>query len=271
MAESPQVENKGASQDGPTKSSQVSQMTAGSSHSQGSSTPGPALASAMPSGFRPLPPEPSVPKRRHLPGRICPMCGLKTASRARRRNPGEYLISMLGIRPYYCQGCEYRFLAFRAPRKRIHFSRYASCPKCYSEAVHTVSKDRVPHALSNSLWRLLSFPAYRCSPCRVKFFSLKPLKPVPGEDFPPKKPRHRKSEDRSDAPAAATSHNPIFSWARCPNCNSSAVSRVSRDSVPHTWGNYLWRLLRVSAYRCPECREKFFTIWPMKQAEGKDS
>ena len=114
--------------------------------------------------------------------RVCPGCGLKTASRSHRRNPGEYLISLAGICPYYCENCEYRFHRFRAPRRLVPISWDAHCPRCTFPGVEKVSKNRVPHILRNVLWRLLDIPAYRCPECRTKFFSILPRKKLPGQE-----------------------------------------------------------------------------------------
>ncbi len=202
--------------------------------------------------------------------RICPLCGLRNASRARRRNPREYLISLVGIRPYYCQECEYRFHAFRAPRLRIHISPWARCPKCHSPAVEPVSKNRVPHSWGNSVWRMLDIPSYRCSPCRVKFFSIRPLKQFAGqENESGKHVPSQKGEHRSHSSRASRRRMPIFSWARCPNCRTTAIEPVLKENAPRSWRNYLWRLLQVPVYRCPACREKFFSIRPRRQVASR--
>jgi hypothetical protein len=48
------------------------------------------------------------------------------------------------------------------------------------------------------------------------------------------------------------------------------VNRIARRKVPPTWGNLLWRMTPAYAYRCPECRKRFFDFRPeeRKQAEG---
>ena len=114
--------------------------------------------------------------------RVCPGCGLKTASLAHRKKLGEQFLSLAGIRPFYCENCQSRFHRFRAPRRLVPISWAAHCPRCTFTGVEKVSKDRVPHILRNVLWRLLDIPAYRCPECRTKFFSILPRKKLPGQE-----------------------------------------------------------------------------------------
>jgi DNA-directed RNA polymerase subunit RPC12/RpoP len=47
---------------------------------------------------------------------------------------------------------------------------------------------------------------------------------------------------------------------KCPNCGFSEVNRVATNRVPRRWTNFWCRLTSVPAYRCPECRTKFFSL-----------
>jgi predicted SprT family Zn-dependent metalloprotease len=59
-------------------------------------------------------------------------------------------------------------------------------------------------------------------------------------------------------------HNPDARWARCPRCHATEINRIARDKVPPSWGNLIWRIVRARAYRCPECRKRFFALRPQK-------
>ena len=155
-------------------------------------------------------------QRRHGYRQVCPVCRQRNASRTRRRNLWEYLISMAGVRPYHCERCDYRFHRYRGFRFRIpiHLSTYASCPRCQSTALQRVSKNRVPRTTMSYLPRLLSVPAYRCSPCRVKFFSARRLKRPPGHKGSGKRTPDHKEEDRSHASPSVLARTGICNWAR---------------------------------------------------------
>ena len=46
----------------------------------------------------------------------------------------------------------------------------------------------------------------------------------------------------------------------CPSCGNPAVNRVSRDRVDKVFLAGLQRMMRVPAYRCDNCRQKFFSL-----------
>jgi len=58
-------------------------------------------------------------------------------------------------------------------------------------------------------------------------------------------------------------------WAHCPRCGFTGVNRIARQKVPSTWKNFPWRVLSVSAYRCPECRNLFFDYRPQRPKEAE--
>lgn len=58
------------------------------------------------------------------------------------------------------------------------FARYAHCPRCGNFDLEHISRDRVERGALNALERFLGFPAYRCDPCRQKFFSLLPFRRI---------------------------------------------------------------------------------------------
>jgi len=78
----------------------------------------------------------------------------------------------VGTVPWRCSRCGARFFARQAPWVDF-FS--AHCANCGNLELMRISGDYVPGAVS-SLWRLLGIPAFRCNPCRRKFFSLRPLR-----------------------------------------------------------------------------------------------
>jgi uncharacterized protein with PIN domain len=60
---------------------------------------------------------------------------------------------------------------------------YAHCARCGNLDLQHVSRDRVPEGALASLKRILHFPAYRCDPCRQRFFSLRPFRRIPAVRF----------------------------------------------------------------------------------------
>jgi hypothetical protein len=60
----------------------------------------------------------------------------------------------------------------------LGFVAYAHCARCGNFDLDRIPANRVDPGIFNSLKRLLSFPAYRCDPCRGKFFSLRPYRKI---------------------------------------------------------------------------------------------
>jgi DNA-directed RNA polymerase subunit RPC12/RpoP len=109
----------------------------------------------------------------------CPSCGARTAIRTHRSGIGEYLKSLIGIYPFFCENCKVRFHRFRNRPVKIHIERWTRCPRCGFTEVNPVSKDRVPRSLANYWCRIVGIPSYRCPECRTKFFSIRPRKKTP--------------------------------------------------------------------------------------------
>jgi hypothetical protein len=60
---------------------------------------------------------------------------------------------------------------------------YAHCPRCGNVRLQKVSRDRVTYGLKLFVTRVLHVPAYRCEPCRLKFFTMRPtIKSLPPRD-----------------------------------------------------------------------------------------
>jgi transposase-like protein len=55
--------------------------------------------------------------------------------------------------------------------------------------------------------------------------------------------------------------------AHCPICGNQDLKRISPEYVNSPLG-FVWRTLRVPAYRCEPCRHKYFTILPRHNAES---
>jgi len=60
----------------------------------------------------------------------------------------------------------------------VAFLGYAHCPRCGNFALDRISRDRVEKGTLVALKRFLGFPAYRCAPCRERFFSTLPYRRI---------------------------------------------------------------------------------------------
>jgi C4-type Zn-finger protein len=101
----------------------------------------------------------------------CPICKQAGARRSRRQNLADYVISSVGVYPWRCNECHARFHARLMP---LSNSLHAHCPICGNPALKRISADYVD-SLFGFLWRKLHVPAFRCEPCRYKYFSILPL------------------------------------------------------------------------------------------------
>jgi hypothetical protein len=68
--------------------------------------------------------------------------------------------------------CETRFYA-RAIT--LTDALHAHCPVCGNPDLKRIAAEHVEGAFA-FLWRALSVPAYRCEPCRYKYFSILPFR-----------------------------------------------------------------------------------------------
>jgi hypothetical protein len=103
---------------------------------------------------------------------ICPVCKAAACRRSRRRSAADFLKSLLGSVPWRCSQCGVRFHARQAPFRDL---LNAHCANCGNLELMRISGDYVAGA-GAPLCRLLGIPAFRCVPCRRKFFSLLPLR-----------------------------------------------------------------------------------------------
>jgi len=109
----------------------------------------------------------------------CPLCRAR-CRRSRRRSFLDYAAALVGKLPWRCSGCGLRFRARIAPVSSL---LVAHCSLCGNAELKRIAPEHV-NGLFAPLWRFLHVAAFRCVPCRHKFFSLRPLrKEVEEEQF----------------------------------------------------------------------------------------
>jgi hypothetical protein len=106
---------------------------------------------------------------------ICPQCRSANCFRSHRSGATDFLHKLVGRKPWRCHSCELRF---HARRVAIPFSRYAHCPRCGNFDLDRIARDRVEEGTLIFLKRWLKVPAYRCDPCRQRFFSILPYRRI---------------------------------------------------------------------------------------------
>lgn len=112
---------------------------------------------------------------------ICPQCRSAECFRSHRSGPTDFLFTLTGCRPWRCRTCELRFYARRVALRFIHL---AHCRKCGNFDLERISRERVDDGSLIFAKRLLRFPAYRCDPCRERFFSIRPFQPILASERP---------------------------------------------------------------------------------------
>jgi hypothetical protein len=95
--------------------------------------------------------------------------------RSHRRGWTDAVLALVALRPWRCRTCEHRFYAWSVP---AGFVGYVHCRRCGNLDLQHVSRELVDEGPLRLLWRALRTPAYRCAPCRYRFFSLRPEYPV---------------------------------------------------------------------------------------------
>jgi transposase-like protein len=106
---------------------------------------------------------------------ICPRCRSGDSLRSHRGGVADFFGTLLGLRPWRCQACELRFYAWTVA---VSFVHYVHCPRCGNFDLQHVARERVADGTLVFLKRFFGFPAYRCDPCRQKFFSLLPYRRI---------------------------------------------------------------------------------------------
>jgi phage FluMu protein Com len=106
---------------------------------------------------------------------ICPQCRSIECFRSHRGGLYDFAGSMAGLRPWRCMACEKRFHAWKVAAP---FALNAHCPRCGNFDLETISRERVEAGTLITVKRWLGFPAYRCDPCRHRFFSVLPFRRI---------------------------------------------------------------------------------------------
>jgi hypothetical protein len=106
---------------------------------------------------------------------ICPQCRSGDCFRSRRKGALDFVFTLAACRPWRCHTCEKRFYAWRVA---LRFAVFAHCPRCGNFLLDHVDRDRVEDGTLVGTKRLLHFPAFRCDPCRLRFFSIRPTRKI---------------------------------------------------------------------------------------------
>ena len=102
---------------------------------------------------------------------ICPACNSTDCRRSRRRTLVDYLASVGGSIPWRCSRCTKRFRSRATPFGHL---LSAHCSICGNIEVKRISPE-LARGFGAPIWRSLGVPAFRCIPCRHKFFTLLPV------------------------------------------------------------------------------------------------
>ncbi|MGH9718416.1 MAG: hypothetical protein ACRD4R_17035 [Candidatus Acidiferrales bacterium] len=102
---------------------------------------------------------------------ICPQCRSGDCFRSRRTSVADSLLRAFGLLPWRCHTCDKRFYAARVAWP---FLRFAHCPRCGNFDLEHIPRNRVEQGTFVIAKRFFAFPAYRCDPCRQRFFSILP-------------------------------------------------------------------------------------------------
>ena len=106
---------------------------------------------------------------------ICPQCRSDNCFRSHRDGILDFVFSGAGLRPWRCHSCDRRFQAWRVA---AILERFAHCPRCGNFDIEHISRERVEDGSFIFLKRWLRFPAYRCDPCRHRFFSVREFRRI---------------------------------------------------------------------------------------------
>jgi hypothetical protein len=91
--------------------------------------------------------------------------------RSHRSGIADFFATLMRLRPWRCGACDLRFYAWTVAAPFVH---YVHCPRCGNFDLQHVARERVDQGTLLWFKRFFGFPAYRCDPCRQKFFSLLP-------------------------------------------------------------------------------------------------
>jgi C4-type Zn-finger protein len=65
-------------------------------------------------------------------------------------------------------------MRFHARLMPLSHTFYAHCPICGNLELRRIAPEHV-NSITAFLWKILRIPAFRCDPCRYKYFSILPL------------------------------------------------------------------------------------------------
>lgn len=112
---------------------------------------------------------------------ICPVCLTDGPRRSRRKSTKDYIVGISLLRPWRCRNCSERFYAWAVP---VPYVRYVHCDMCGNMDLTRISSEHGAGAYA-WLFRMLRFPAYRCAPCRNRFFSIRTYRRVVAATYEP--------------------------------------------------------------------------------------
>jgi len=130
---------------------------------------------------------------------ICPRCQTDACRRSHRSGAIDLMGSLFGLRPWRCRACELRFYAWKVP---IPYAFYVHCPKCGRLDLQRIARERVDEGMFRWFQRVLGVSAYRCDPCRTRFFSSRlhrRILPVPIDAAIKQSSRHHEHHTSSHA------------------------------------------------------------------------
>jgi len=102
---------------------------------------------------------------------ICPSCKAEACRRSRRKSIYDFFASIFGPIPWRCSKCGTRFRSRTSPLSHL---LSAHCGICGNLELKRISAEHATGWFA-FIWRPLGVPAYRCVPCRNKFFSFLPF------------------------------------------------------------------------------------------------
>jgi hypothetical protein len=101
---------------------------------------------------------------------ICPVCKHPGAKRSRRQFAADHILAVFGVYPWRCTECRARF---HARLMRLSDALRVHCPICGNADLRRIAPEHVRTRLS-AIGRVCRLRAFRCDPCRHKFFSILP-------------------------------------------------------------------------------------------------
>jgi len=109
------------------------------------------------------------------------------------------------------------------------------CPKCES---HNCQRSRRRSAL-DYIFGVTKIRPWRCGNCNVRFFAWSvPIR--------------------------------YLGYVHCRRCGRFELQRIASEHGEGTL-KHLWRLLKLPVYRCPPCRNRFFSMLPKKKFRARQT